>query len=113
MGESAGGNPYGIEGQSGSGGGPDVYSSHDANGTQSAVTGEAQATYDQAKRSAAESYTQARETIKQASRQARRAATEWGQQTCSATEAYVREKPWNALGIAAGIGLLVGLILRR
>ena len=25
---------------------------------------------------------------------------------------YVRENPWNAVGIAAGIGLLVGLLIR-
>lgn len=26
---------------------------------------------------------------------------------------YVRENPWNAVGIAAGIGLLLGLLIRR
>ena len=30
-----------------------------------------------------------------------------------ATESYVRNNPWPALGIAAGIGLLIGLLLRR
>jgi len=29
------------------------------------------------------------------------------------TEAYVREKPWQALGVAAGVGVLVGLLLSR
>jgi ElaB/YqjD/DUF883 family membrane-anchored ribosome-binding protein len=28
-----------------------------------------------------------------------------------ATDAYVRENPWRAVGIAAGAGLLVGLLL--
>ncbi len=28
-------------------------------------------------------------------------------------EVYVRENPWNALGIAAGAGLLFGLLIRR
>ena len=28
-------------------------------------------------------------------------------------EHYVRENPWNAIGIAAGIGLLLGLLIRR
>ena len=28
-------------------------------------------------------------------------------------EDYVRENPWNALGIAAGAGLLFGLLIRR
>ena len=30
-----------------------------------------------------------------------------------ATDEYVHESPWNAVGIAAGVGLLVGLILGR
>lgn len=30
-----------------------------------------------------------------------------------ATDAYVHESPWTAVGIAAGVGLLVGLILGR
>ena len=29
------------------------------------------------------------------------------------TDVYVRDNPWQAVGIAAGIGLLVGLLLRR
>lgn len=30
-----------------------------------------------------------------------------------ATDAYVHESPWTAIGIAAGVGLLVGLIIAR
>ncbi len=30
-----------------------------------------------------------------------------------ATDAYVHESPWTAIGIAAGVGLLVGLIIGR
>jgi ElaB/YqjD/DUF883 family membrane-anchored ribosome-binding protein len=29
------------------------------------------------------------------------------------TEAYVREKPWNAVAVAAGIGLVLGLLIGR
>ena len=29
------------------------------------------------------------------------------------TDAYVRERPWQAIGIAAGLGLLIGLLIRR
>lgn len=29
------------------------------------------------------------------------------------TDEYVRERPWPMIGVAAGIGLLVGLLLRR
>ena len=30
-----------------------------------------------------------------------------------ATEAYVRENPWRALGAAAGVGLVVGMLISR
>jgi len=30
-----------------------------------------------------------------------------------ATESYVKKNPWAALGIAAGVGLVIGLLLRR
>lgn len=30
-----------------------------------------------------------------------------------ATDEYVHEHPWNAVGIAAGVGLLVGLLISR
>ncbi|MFZ2388878.1 MAG: DUF883 family protein, partial [Polaromonas sp.] len=30
-----------------------------------------------------------------------------------ATDAYVHESPWTSIGIAAGVGLLVGLVLGR
>ena len=29
------------------------------------------------------------------------------------TDAFVREHPWQAVGIAAGIGILIGLLLKR
>jgi ElaB/YqjD/DUF883 family membrane-anchored ribosome-binding protein len=31
----------------------------------------------------------------------------------TATEEYVRKNPWQALGIAAGIGVLIGLLVSR
>jgi ElaB/YqjD/DUF883 family membrane-anchored ribosome-binding protein len=33
--------------------------------------------------------------------------------TAQATNAYVHESPWTAIGIAAGVGLLVGLVVAR
>ena len=30
-----------------------------------------------------------------------------------ATDAYVHEKPWTAVGVAAGIGVLVGMLIAR
>lgn len=38
---------------------------------------------------------------------------EHSRRAASATDAYVRSKPWQALGIAAGLALLVGTLLRR
>lgn len=36
-----------------------------------------------------------------------------GQEAVAATEAYVVEHPWHALGIAAGVGLIIGLLAAR
>jgi ElaB/YqjD/DUF883 family membrane-anchored ribosome-binding protein len=34
-------------------------------------------------------------------------------EVADATDEYVRENPWQSVGIAAGIGLVVGLLLAR
>ena len=34
-------------------------------------------------------------------------------EAAKSAEIYVRENPWNAVGIAAGVGLVVGLLMRR
>lgn len=34
-------------------------------------------------------------------------------EAAKAADAYVRENPWSAVGIAAGVGLLLGVLLRR
>ena len=36
-----------------------------------------------------------------------------GKEAMDHAEKYVREKPWNAIGIAAAIGLFLGLLARR
>lgn len=36
-----------------------------------------------------------------------------GKKAAVATDVYVRENPWAALGVAGGIGLVLGLLLRR
>ncbi len=41
--------------------------------------------------------------------QASAAAKERGQAAVTATDVYVRDNPWNAVGVAAGIGFLLGL----
>jgi len=30
-----------------------------------------------------------------------------------ATEEYVRDNPWQSVGVAAGVGLLIGLLIAR
>jgi ElaB/YqjD/DUF883 family membrane-anchored ribosome-binding protein len=34
-----------------------------------------------------------------------------GREAALATHEYVQENPWNAVGVAAGVGLLIGLVL--
>ena len=34
-------------------------------------------------------------------------------QAAKATDAYVQENPWRAVGIAAGVGLVIGLLIGR
>lgn len=38
-------------------------------------------------------------------------AMQRAREVATATEGYVRENPWQSVGIAAGVGLLVGLLL--
>ena len=40
-------------------------------------------------------------------------ALQRARQVADATEEYVRENPWQSVGVAAGVGLLVGLLLSR
>jgi ElaB/YqjD/DUF883 family membrane-anchored ribosome-binding protein len=41
--------------------------------------------------------------------QIEKAAIDKAKATAQATDAYVHEKPWQAIGITAGVGVLVGL----
>lgn len=40
-------------------------------------------------------------------------AVERAQKAASTAEAYVQEKPWQSVGVAAGIGFVVGLLINR
>lgn len=44
---------------------------------------------------------------------AQEALIEKGKVAAKATDDYVHEKPWHAVGIAAGVGLVVGLLIGR
>ncbi len=45
--------------------------------------------------------------------EAEHALVEKTKQTAKATDEYVHENPWKAVGIAAGVGLIVGLLISR
>jgi ElaB/YqjD/DUF883 family membrane-anchored ribosome-binding protein len=58
---------------------------------------------------AEESLRQARSRLEQLEDEAYQRARD----VANATEGYVRENPWQSIGIAAGVGLLLGLLLGR
>lgn len=41
------------------------------------------------------------------------AAIEAGKEIASTTDNYVKENPWRAIAISAGVGLLIGLVISR
>ena len=45
--------------------------------------------------------------------QAQASAAQMGDEALKATEQYVRDNPWQAIGIAAGVGLVLGALLTR
>lgn len=44
---------------------------------------------------------------------AERIALEQAKKAAKATDEYVHEHPWNAVGIAAGVGFILGLLISR
>jgi ElaB/YqjD/DUF883 family membrane-anchored ribosome-binding protein len=44
---------------------------------------------------------------------AERAVFEKTKQAATATDEYVHDNPWQAIGVAAGVGLLVGMLISR
>jgi len=56
-----------------------------------------------------ESLEAARARLLEAEQMARR----HGEEAVVATEEYVRRNPWQAVGVAAGIGLVMGVLLAR
>ena len=69
---------------------------------------------------AGEKAAQARERIQESLRRAKVQLAEVQdvmidrtRQAARVTDQYVHENPWRAVGVAAGIGLLIGLLIRR
>jgi ElaB/YqjD/DUF883 family membrane-anchored ribosome-binding protein len=50
---------------------------------------------------------------KKALADAEKVIIEKSKQYADVTDDYIRENPWSAVGIAAGVGLILGLLLRR
>jgi ElaB/YqjD/DUF883 family membrane-anchored ribosome-binding protein len=44
---------------------------------------------------------------------AERAVREKGRQAATVTDEYVHDNPWQAVGIAAGVGMLIGMLISR
>ena len=42
-----------------------------------------------------------------------RSAVRQGEEAVAATEQYVKSNPWQSVGIAAGVGLILGVLLAR
>jgi len=64
----------------------------------------------------AEAKARIRETVDAAKRRladAQHFAAQEGAEAMRATDDYVRRNPWQAVGIAAGVGLIAGLLLSR
>lgn len=56
-----------------------------------------------------ETLADARERLKTAER----ALLDTTRQAATATDEYVRDNPWQAVGIAAGVGMLIGMLISR
>ena len=72
------------------------------------------------RRDAGEGYAEARVRLEQSLRTARERLTDLEEDVSrrlraagQATDAYVHEHPWQAVGVGAGLGLLVGLLISR
>ena len=53
------------------------------------------------------------ETATQKAHEFQEVALEKGKKAAQATDEFVHEHPWKAVGIAAGIGLVVGVLIAR
>lgn len=64
----------------------------------------------------AEARARIRESLDAAKRrlhEAEQSALRHGEEAIHATEDYARRNPWQAMGIAAGVGLVLGVLLAR
>jgi len=85
-----------------------------------AVVDDAEELLRHAARSTGEGYDEARARLEKALDAARTeiksmedAVTDGAKRAARATDGYVHEHPWEAIGIGAGIGLLLGMLIAR
>jgi ElaB/YqjD/DUF883 family membrane-anchored ribosome-binding protein len=85
-----------------------------------AVIDDAEELLRHAARDAGEGYDEARARLEESLKAARaelgnleEAVMDGARRAGRATEGYVREHPWESLGIAAGVGLVIGLLIAR
>lgn len=69
---------------------------------------------------AGQGYAEAREHLEESLKRAREeladleaAAVDGARRAGRATDSYVRRHPWESIGVAAGVGLLLGLLIAR
>jgi len=63
-----------------------------------------------------EARTRIRESLESARRrliEAERSAVRHGEEAVTATEDHIKRNPWQSVGIAAGVGLVIGVLLAR
>lgn len=82
---------------------------HDAEALLKATSTQTGERIQEARARAEQSLQQARTRLGELEQEAMRRA----QEMTDATEGYMRENPWQSVGIAAGVGLLIGLLLSR
>jgi ElaB/YqjD/DUF883 family membrane-anchored ribosome-binding protein len=101
--------------------------SHDLRDGQKRLAKDFQAVVDDAEellrhaaQGAGEGYDEARGRLEQALKAARSeikaledAVTDGAKRAARATDGYVHEHPWESIGIGAGIGLLLGMLIAR
>jgi ElaB/YqjD/DUF883 family membrane-anchored ribosome-binding protein len=82
---------------------------HDAEALIKATSAQTGEKVQEVRAKAEESLRQARERLAVIEKEALQHARE----VADATEEFVRENPWQSLGIAAGIGLVLGVLISR
>lgn len=82
---------------------------HDAEALLKATSAQTGEKIQEVRARAEESLRQARVRVTEVEEEALRRARE----LADATEEYVRENPWQSIGIAAGIGLVLGILISR